>query len=67
MKVTKIEKIWIVLVVLFYIAYNFPGIPALRDSTGMFIHAVLTVVPIWILVYWGMIKVYKQYKLKQGE
>lgn len=64
MKITKAEKIWLFLVVLFFILYNLPGVPSMGDEKGMFIHALLTVVPLWIITYAGMAKVYKVYKLK---
>ena len=49
MKFTKFEKIWLALTVIFYVLYNLPGVPKYGDSTGTFIHGILTVVPIWIL------------------
>lgn len=64
MRVTKTEKIWLIVVALLYGLYNFPGVPAYNDSNAMFIHAALTVVPLWIAVYIGMAKVYKIYKIK---
>ena len=67
MKITKTEKIWLLLTVLFYGLYNLPGVPAYGNSRGMFIHALLTIVPIWILAYAGMARVYKIYKIKDQE
>lgn len=65
MKVTKAEKIWLFLTVLFYGLYNFPGLPAYGNSKAMGIHAALTLIPIWIVSYGGMHKIYQIYKLKE--
>lgn len=65
MKITKTEKIWLLVVTAFYLLYNLPYVPAYGDSKAMFIHAGLTVIPIWIAVYVGLGKVYKVYKLKK--
>jgi len=67
MKVTKTEKIWLLVVVALYALYNFPGLPAYGNSSGMFLHAALTVLPLWIAVYVGMSKVYKIYKLRNSK
>ena len=64
MKITKTEKIWIIVTAFFYILYILP-IPAYGDSTGMFIHAALTIVPLWLSVYIGLHRVYKIYRLKK--
>lgn len=64
MKITKFEKIWLVLTVIFYVAYNIPGVPAYGDANGTLIHALVTVLPIWILGYYGMYKINKIYKLR---
>lgn len=61
----KTEKVWLILVVLFYVLYNLPGVPAYGDTKGAVIHAVLTVVPLWIIIYVGMAKIFKQQKLKE--
>jgi len=65
MKITKAEKIWLALTVLFYVLYNLPGIPGYNDARGLIIHALLTVVPLWICVYVGLFKVLRQYRLKK--
>jgi hypothetical protein len=64
MRITKSEKLWLALTVIFYVLYNLPGVPAMEDAQGMKIHALLTVIPLWILAYAGMKKVYSVYKLK---
>lgn len=64
MKITKTEKIWLLAVTVFYLLYNLPYVPAYGDPKAMFIHAGLTIVPLWIAVYVGLVKVYKIYKLK---
>ena len=65
MKITKAEKIWLFLTVLFYGLYNIPGIPAYLDAKGLLIHGALTVVPLWICVYVGLVKVLRKYRLKK--
>lgn len=63
----KSEKVWLSLTLIFFALYNIPGIPAMGDAKGMFIHAFLTLVPIWLIAYFGMYKVYKDKKLRQPE
>ncbi len=65
MKTTKSERLWLIATAIFYILYNIPGVPAMGDAQGMLVHGVLTVVPLWILAYAGMNRVYKVYKLKE--
>jgi hypothetical protein len=65
MKITKVEKIWLLVVTIFYLLYNLPYVPAYNDPKGMFIHAAVTIIPIWVFVYIGLNKVYKVYKLKK--
>ena len=65
MKITKTEKIWLFLTVLFYVLYNIPCIPAYLDAKGLLIHGALTVVPLWICVYVGLFKVLRKYRLKK--
>lgn len=65
MKITKAEKIWLFLTVLFYVLYNIPGIPAYLDAWGLLIHGALTVIPLWICVYVGLFKVLRKYRLKK--
>jgi len=67
MKMTKVEKVWFILVVLFYVLYNLPGVPPYYEAVPTMIHALLTVVPLWIIVYVGLARVYKTYKLKDDE
>ena len=65
MKITKAEKIWLFLTVLFYGLYNIPGIPAYLDAKGLLIHGALTVIPLWICVYEGLVKVLRKYRRKK--
>ena len=67
MKMTKVEKVWFILVVLFYVLYNLPGVPPYYEAVPTMIHTLLTVVPLWIIVYIGLARVYKTYKLKDDE
>lgn len=65
MKLTKIEKRWLGATVLFFVLYNLPGVPAYGDAHGLLLHALLTVLPLWICVYVGLYFVLRKYKLKK--
>ena len=65
MKVTRAEKIWLVLAVVFYALYNIPYVPAYGDAVGTIIHGALTVIPLWIVVYVGFSVVCRKYKVKK--
>jgi hypothetical protein len=65
LKITKAEKIWLALVFLFYVLYNLPGIPAYLDQSATIVHACLTLIPLWIVVYGGMILVYRKYPIRK--
>lgn len=67
MKISKNERIWLIVVVVLYILYNFPGFPAYHQPVATVIHGFITVVAIWIAVYIGLGKVYKEYPLKEEE
>lgn len=67
MKITKFEKFWLAATVLFYALYNLPGVPAYGDAKAAILHGLLTVVPIWILAYAGMVKINKIYTLREDE
>ncbi|MCM0757616.1 MULTISPECIES: hypothetical protein [Sporomusa] len=60
------EKWWLGLIVLFYALYNIPGVPAYGDSNGALWHGVLTILPLWITSYGGMILLTKQRRLKKN-
>ncbi|UWG97875.1 hypothetical protein LPY66_03440 [Dehalobacter sp. DCM] len=60
----KTEKWWLILVVLFYVLYNIPGVPQYGDARGAIIHGALTIIPIWVIVYVGMYILNRQRKLK---
>ncbi len=60
----KTEKWWLILTVLFYVLYNFPGFPKYGDAKTAIWHAVFTIIPLWIVIYWGLIKVHKQRPLR---
>ena len=65
MKITKTEKIWLALVVLFYLLYNFPGFPEYNDSVTTIIHGALTVIPIWVICYVGLVIVNRKYRIRK--
>lgn len=64
MKVTRTEKIWLVLGVLFYLLYNFPGFPKYNDPVMTIVHGALTVIPIWVVCYAGLYIINKKYKIR---
>lgn len=64
MKLTRTEKIWLALAAVFYLLYNIPGVPAYGDSVGTLVHAALTIIPLWIVVYVGTAKVYRIYRVR---
>lgn len=67
MKVTKTEKIWLLIVTVLYLLYNLPGVPAYNEAVPTLVHGALTVIPIWVVIYVGMAKVYKIYKLRDED
>ncbi|MEN6414436.1 MAG: hypothetical protein ABFC84_16995 [Veillonellales bacterium] len=62
----RTEKWWLGLIVLFYGLYNFPGFPAYGDSEMAIWHGALTLIPLWIISYGGMIRLNRQRKLKKA-
>lgn len=67
MKVTKTEKIWLIATVVFYVLYNLPGVPPYGQAVPTIVHGLLTVLPLWIIVYIGLSKVYKIYALREDD
>ncbi|MEL7568578.1 MAG: hypothetical protein AAGU27_27425 [Dehalobacterium sp.] len=59
----KTEKWWLILVVLFYVLYNFPGVPGYGNANTAIWHGILTLIPLWICIYVGLFKVTKQRRL----
>lgn len=66
MKITKTEKVWILLTVIFYVLYNLPGVPSYGDKVGTMLHAALTLIPLWVIVFLGTARVFKIYQLKEN-
>lgn len=67
MKITKEEKIWFISVMLFFILYNLPYVPPYGNAAATIIHAVVTVIPLWIAIYVGFFKICRIYKLKEDD
>jgi hypothetical protein len=67
MKLLKSEKLWIAAVATFFVLYNLPGVPAYGDARGLLIHALVTVLPLWIAVYVGLEKMGKVWQLRDEE
>lgn len=65
MRITKTEKIWLASVVLFYVLFNLPFVPPYDNPVATLVHAAATIVPLWILVYVGLAKVYRVYRLRR--
>ena len=64
MKITKTEKIWLGAVILFYVCYNLPFVPAYGHAKATIIHAIITLIPLWISIYVGLVKVCKIYRIR---
>lgn len=62
----KTEKWWLALVVLFYVLYNLPGVPPYGNAHAAILHGVLTIIPLWIIIYAGMFILHKQRRLKNS-
>jgi hypothetical protein len=60
----KTEKWWLGLTVLFYVLYNFPGIPAYGNAQAALWHGALTLIPLWVIIYVGYFKIMKQRKFR---
>ncbi|MDO4975898.1 MAG: hypothetical protein Q4E53_01435 [Eubacteriales bacterium] len=63
----KVERIWLCSVIFFYICYNLPMIPKYGQQFPMLLHSLLTLVPLWISVYVGLICVCRLYPLRKKE
>lgn len=61
MTFTKTEIRWLIAVVVFYVLYNLPFVPSYESPIGTLVHALLTLIPLWISVYVGLIKVSRSY------
>lgn len=69
MKLTRAEKIWLTVVVIFYILYNLPFFPKYYMAKAAILHMVITIIPLWIAIYIGFFKVChgkKKTKEKEG-
>ena len=67
MKVTKTEKIWLIVTVILYALYNLPGVPPYGQAVPTIVHGLLTVLPLWVVVYIGLSRVYKIYVLRDDD
>lgn len=66
-KLRRTEIIWLVAVTVFYLLYNLPGVPRYGDAPGMMLHAVLTIIPVWVAVYIGLIRVNRLEALRDDQ
>lgn len=57
MKLTRAEKIWLTMIVIFYILYNLPFFPKYYMAKATILHMVITIIPLWIAIYIGFFKV----------
>lgn len=62
----KTEKWWLGLTILFYTLYNLPGVPGYGDANAALWHGALTIIPLWIVVYGGLVMLNKQRRLKKN-
>ena len=60
----KTEKWWLGLAILFFALYNIPGFPPYGDPIIAIWHGVFTIIPLWIVTYWGLFKLIKQRPLR---
>ena len=67
MKMSKLEKIWLGLSLLFLVLFYFPGLPPYLDSKGLLIHGALTLIPFFLVSTIGNSLVNKRYKLKKED
>ena len=67
MKITKTEKIWLGAVILFYILYNLPFVPAYGHAKATILHAIITLIPLWVAIYVGLVKVCRIYRLRDDD
>jgi len=58
------EKWWLGLTIVFYLLYNLPGIPEYGDAPSALIHGVLTILPLWVISYAGLIILNRQRSLR---
>ncbi len=66
MKITKTEKIWLAAVIILYVGYNLPFVPKYNDAPGLLIHAAITLIPLWVVIYVGLFRVFRIYKLRDS-
>jgi len=64
MKITKTEKIWLAAVIIFYVSYNLPFVPPYGLARATLVHALITLVPLWIAIYVGLVKVCRIYRIR---
>lgn len=67
MKLTKTEKIWLGAVILFYVCYNLPFVPAYGHAKATIIHALITLIPLWVAIYVGLVKVCRIYRIRDDK
>ena len=60
----KAEKLWLGLVVLFYLLYNLPGVPPYKDAGAAMWHGALTLIPLWAIIYYGMFRLFSRKKIR---
>lgn len=66
MKFTKTEKIWLAVVALFFVLYNLPFVPKYNHAAAAILHGAVTLIPLWISVYVGLVKVCRLYPLREA-
>ncbi|MCC8080712.1 MAG: hypothetical protein LIO80_01625 [Lachnospiraceae bacterium] len=67
MKLTRAEKIWLAAVIIFYACYNLPFVPAYGHAKATLIHGLITLIPLWISVYIGLVKICRIYRLRDPQ
>lgn len=66
-KLKKAEKVWLISVIVWYVLYNLPFVPAYGNAKAAIFHGIITLVPLWLSVYIGFFKICKILKLREDK
>ncbi len=66
MKLLRSEKLWLATVTLFFLLFNAPGVPTYHDAVGLLVHALMTIVPLWVAVYVGLVAMARAWPLREN-
>ena len=63
----KAEKAWLISVIVWFVLYNLPFVPAYGNAKAAILHGIITLVPLWLSVYIGIFKICKILKLREDK